>query len=229
MRTLATCTALIITCVAALSSAAQESASQPVRKSRDSAESQRLRNLAKAATRPAPPAASMKAPTTGVSALRHEAASLEMLVQSDVAKAFIHAASELPEISQRTIYRTKDRTAYYTAKQAEQLSAERRKELDSIPINESLYYTTKYGTPLAYARPLDLLGQAGLRDVAGMKILDFGYGTVGHLRLLATLGAEVVGVDVDPLLPALYGEPGDQGVIQGRHGRKGKITLVNGR
>ena len=56
------------------------------------------------------------------------------------------------------------------------------------------YYTTKYGSPLAYSRPIDLLGQAGLQDVSGRKILDFGYGTVGHLRLLAGMA---------PMSPAL--------------------------
>jgi len=50
-------------------------------------------------------------------------------------------------------------------------------------------------------------------SVDGKRILDFGYGTVGHLRLLASLGADMVGVEVDPLLRALYSAPGDQGAI----------------
>ena len=79
-------------------------------------------------------------------------------------------------------------------------------------MNETLYYTTKYGSPLAYSRPIDLLGQAGLEDVSGRKILlDFGYGTVGHLRLLAGLGADVTSMNVDPMLRPLYGAQGDRG------------------
>ena len=78
-------------------------------------------------------------------------------------------------------------------------------------------------------RPIDLLGQTGLEDVSGTKILDFGYGTVGHLRLLASLGADVTGVDVDPLLPALYGGPADQGIIRNSGGRDGRIRLIDGR
>jgi hypothetical protein len=35
-------------------------------------------------------------------------------------------------------------------------------------------------------------------------------------------------VDVDTLLPALYCEPGDQGRVDGRHGRDGSIKLVHG-
>ena len=85
---------------------------------------------------------------------------------------------------------------------------EMRDTLVTRTLDEQFYYFTRYGTPLAYSRPLDLLAAAGFDDVRGKRILDFGYGTIGHLRLLASLGAEVVGVEVDPLLPALYSEPG---------------------
>src|ERR1019366_1049484 len=54
--------------------------------------------------------------------------------------------------------------------------------------------------------------------------VDFGYGTVGQLRLMATLGADVIGVDVDPLLPALYSGPADQGAIG-----QGHVTVASGR
>src|SRR5262249_50579729 len=101
--------------------------------------------------------------------------------------------------------------------------------LKPVAADEQLYYTTKYGTPLAYARPFDLIAAAGLTDVAGKKILDYGYGTVGHLRLLASLGADVTGVDVDPFLAELYADPADQGIVKGRSGRDGRITLVHGR
>jgi SAM-dependent methyltransferase len=109
------------------------------------------------------------------------------------------------------------------------LSREERRALKPVPIDESFYYTTKYGSPLAYARPLDLVGQSGLDDVSGRKILDFGYGTVGHLRLLAGLGAEVTGVDVDPMLRALYGAPEDQGIVRNRRGPDGRLRLIDGR
>jgi hypothetical protein len=62
-------------------------------------------------------------------------------------------------------------------------------------------------------------GREHLRDVAGTRILDFGYGTIGHLYLLGSLGADAVGVDVDPLLPALYSQPKDQDRVPGRGGR----------
>src|SRR5262249_53062441 len=60
------------------------------------------------------------------------------------------------------------------------------------------------------------------------RILDFGYGTIGHLRLLAGLGAEVTGVDVDPMLRALYSAPEDQGIVKSRRGREGRLRLIDG-
>src|SRR5207249_4308788 len=59
---------------------------------------------------------------------------------------------------------------------------------------------------------------------------DFGYGYLGHLRLLASLGFDAVGVEVDPMLDALYAEPGDQGSIPGFGGaRAGSLHVLHGR
>jgi hypothetical protein len=70
---------------------------------------------------------------------------------------------------------------------------------------------TGYGSPLAYARVVDLLSQSGVTTLEGWKLLDFGYGTIGHLRLLGLMGADAHGVDVEPIFEALYSEPGDTG------------------
>jgi SAM-dependent methyltransferase len=168
---------------------------------------------------------------TGVALIRRQAEALAPLVQSPLAKNFLQATADLPAVPARTLYRDAAKTTYYSQAQADRLSADERKQLKPVPVDESLYYNTKYGSPLAYVRPLEVLGQAGMIDVAGKRILDFGYGTIGHLRLLATLGSDAVGVDVDPLLPALYSEPSDQGTIAGQksEGRAGKVTLVHGR
>jgi hypothetical protein len=81
-----------------------------------------------------------------------------------------------------------------------------------------------YGSPLSYLRAIDVLAGAGLGELAGKRVVDFGYGTIGQLRLIATLGADAVGVDVDPTLAALYSAPGDQGAVG-----SGRVTLVTGR
>ncbi len=136
----------------------------------------------------------------GLSLLRREARTLEPLVNSKLARDFLLATDSLPAIAPRKLFLDEVKKAYLTEAEAGSLTREARGTLKQVPVNEALYYTTKYGSPLAYARPLDLLGQSGLEDVSGMKIFDFGYGTVGHLRLLAGLGADVTGLDVNPLL-----------------------------
>jgi SAM-dependent methyltransferase len=164
----------------------------------------------------------------GVARIRREAEALRPLVTSELAREFLRATADLPAVSPRTLYRDARRGSYLAEPEVTPLGAERRRALVPLTLDESFYYYTKYGSPLAYARPLELLARAGVHDVAGRKVLDFGYGTVGHLRLLAGLGADVTGVDVDPLLRALYSAVGDQGPVKGRTGRQGRITLVDG-
>ncbi len=62
----------------------------------------------------------------------------------------------------------------------------------------------RYGSPLAYARLLDLAESHGFREPKGAKVFDFGYGSIGHLQMLARCGAYATAVDVDPILPKLY-------------------------
>jgi SAM-dependent methyltransferase len=168
-------------------------------------------------------------PDETLARLYREARALEPVVQSPAARGFVGAVAELPPVDTRVVYRIKDRKEWYAPNQLDTLSrAERdaleRKELDSV-----VYYYTKYGTPLAYARAIDILGENGLHRLQGKRILDFGYGGVGHLRMLAANGADVVGVDVDPFLPALYQKPTDQGVVRAGGFRKGHVRLVHGR
>ncbi len=166
---------------------------------------------------------------TATAVLKREARSLEPLVTSQLAGDFLRATPRLPVIAPRKLFLDATKKTYLTEAAAGSLSETAKRTLQPFPVDESLYYTTKYGSPLAYARPLDLLGQSGLESVSGLKILDFGYGTVGHIRLLAGLGADVTGVDVDPMLSALYSAPEDQGVVKNPSGRDGRIRLIDGR
>jgi SAM-dependent methyltransferase len=160
-------------------------------------------------------------PAEGVPRLRREAEALAPLVSTKLARSFLGATKNLPRIAPRKLYRDKELPRYLTEADA----GADREGLVPLPVDETFYYYTKYGSPLAYVRPLELLGNAGVNDVAGTRVLDFGCGGIGPLRLLANLGADAVGVDVDPLLPVLYSEAGDQGPVAG----KGRVTLVNGR
>jgi SAM-dependent methyltransferase len=109
------------------------------------------------------------------------------------------------------------------------LSQEEKNKLKRIELDASFYWNTKYGSPLAYARPLEVLGRSGIETVTGKKILDFGYGTVGHLRLLAAQGARITGVDVDTLLRALYSSSSDQGLVKNTNVQDGHVRLIDGR
>jgi SAM-dependent methyltransferase len=165
----------------------------------------------------------------GVSAIQRDAKALRPLVQTDLAIRFLAASADLPSIGSRSIFHNDKRTQWFSSAEAAKLPEDQRKALHERPIDESIYYDTKYGSPLAYSRPIDLLGQSGLTQFSSKRILDFGYGTIGHLGLMASCGADVVGLDVDPFLTALYSEPSDQGAVKTRDGSQGQIRLVNGR
>ncbi|HTO89569.1 MAG TPA: hypothetical protein VMJ70_00435 [Candidatus Sulfotelmatobacter sp.] len=149
------------------------------------------------------------------------------LYRSRLAGDFLHAVSRLPTVAPRTVLFDSSRVHYWTSGQAAALPDSQRARLISRELGESFYYNTRYGTPLAYARPLELLAKAGFTRVAGRRLADFGYGGIGQLRLLATLGAEVTGIEVDPLLRALYSWPNDQGQIAGAK-PPGSLSLVSG-
>jgi hypothetical protein len=165
--------------------------------------------------------------TTAVAELQREAQSLKPLAETRLGRDFLAGTARLPHVSPRMLHYDSTRTRYWNAAETAALPATTRDSLLSRTLDESFYYTTRYGSPLAYLRPLELLAHAGLGDVAGKKIVDFGYGTIGHLRLLAGLGAEMVGIEVDPLLRALYSEPGDQGSVAGGSA-KGSLRLIHG-
>jgi hypothetical protein len=161
------------------------------------------------------------APTTSVvGRLQREARALHPLVKTPWVHRFLDATARLPAVAPRVLYHDKDKEHYFTEAEAAALPEAERAALTRLPADEEFYYDTKYGSALAYCRALDLVG---LEDARGKKILDIGYGTVGHLRLLAQLGAEVIADDVDPMLPKLYSQPGDQGAIGA-----GSVTLLSG-
>jgi SAM-dependent methyltransferase len=146
-----------------------------------------------------------------VAVLRQEAERLRPLVQTAGARAFLDATVKLPEIEPRIVYEdAKTHTALTPEEHALKPAAERAAFTERT-LGEDFYYLTKYGTPLAYARVVDLLCRLEGDDatLAGKRLLDFGYGGIGHLRLLSSAGSTVVGVEVDPLLRAFY-RPSDQ-------------------
>jgi hypothetical protein len=179
------------------------------------------------ATPPAPAAPPSPAAGKTVAQIRKEAAALGPLVKSGLVKELLAGAADLPAQPTRRLWHDAQKTRYWLDAEAQKLGEAERRALYPRDVDEELYYVARFGTPLAYARPLDLLGldRDGLR---GKKILDFGFGAPGQLRLLAALGVQAVGVEVDALSRALYTLPGDQGPIKGRFGQDGSVTLLYG-
>jgi len=162
-----------------------------------------------------------------VADLVKEGQAVDPLVRADWVKRFLASAAGLPPISPRKIYFDADRKHFYSETETALLSEAERTALQSRVLDESFYYTGRYGTPLAYARPLDLLADKGFRP-EGARIADFGYGSIGQLRILASMGADVTGIEVDPVTRALYSQPGDQGEIAGKDGAGGRLRVLYG-
>ncbi len=157
-----------------------------------------------------------------------EAERVAPLVRSDAAREFLAAAQHLPAPGTRILWRDPASGRFLSTAQAEELDDVGRAGHERHEQTGEDYYLTRYGSPLNYARAIDLLGEAGVQSWHGKRVLDYGYGAVGHLRMLALAGADAVGVDVDSFLAALYSEPGDEGPVPGSDG-SGRVTLVDGR
>jgi SAM-dependent methyltransferase len=167
--------------------------------------------------------------STALGRLRADARAMRPLVRSSAARAFLAATGSLPRVPARVVWRDSARTRAWTDLEAQALPDTARARLVRREYDASFYWNTRYGSPLAYARPIELLARHGFGSVGRKRIADFGCGTIGHLRLLAMLGAETRGIDVDPLLRALYAGPGDQGVVRGPLGTRGRVALSIGR
>ncbi|MBL8516843.1 MAG: hypothetical protein JNM76_07715 [Betaproteobacteria bacterium] len=174
----------------------------------------------------------VQAPSAAVKRLQAESRALQPLVSTRLANDFLAETRNLPNREPRTIFQDPRTSQYYSKAESAKLAPEVASTLRAVMMDEERYYFTKYGSPLAYARALELAGENGIESLAGKRVLDFGYGAVAHLRLLAQKGAHAVGVDVDTYLRALYSEPDDEGPVRRRGVREaewGSVTLVHGR
>jgi SAM-dependent methyltransferase len=173
------------------------------------------------------PAAPDTSDTTVVAAVTRDAIAVAPLYKTEVVEQFLAAAPRLPSPSRRVVWRDSAATRYYTDAEHAALSAKDTTGLVRRELPERFWYFTRYGTPVAYARALEVLGENGVGTLAGRRVLDFGYGGAGSIALLGMAGADAVGVDVDPLLRALYaGDPAVEGWTSKAGGR---ARTVHGR
>src|SRR5215510_2581591 len=114
--------------------------------------------------------------------LQAEAKTLAPLFKTPLVRDFLAAVPKLPNVQPRTVYRDSARTRAWSARDAEQLPDSVRSRLVSRVLDEKFYYDTRYGSPLAYARALEVLGGHGVKSVRGARVADFGCGMLGQLR-----------------------------------------------
>jgi SAM-dependent methyltransferase len=160
------------------------------------------------------------------SSLPAEARTLQPLAHSALGRAFLKAAEGAPPYTPRTVYRRGKAREWLDAAAFAKLAAADRAAWTPVTIDEDTYQGLFYGSPLAYLLPLERLGGAGFGTLQRKRVADFGHGGIGQLPLFAELGAEAVGIDVDPLQPVLYAARSDQGPL-GKAG--GSVKLVHGR
>ena len=142
-----------------------------------------------------------------VALLQKQATRLDPLVTTPFVHRFLGATRGLPRIATRSV--THDQK--------------------TIEVDEERYYDADVSSPLDYARPLDLVAARGTELGAGAKVLDYGFGSVGHLRLLASLGLDVTGIEVKPVLASYYAAPGDTGAIRAFDGgAPGQLRMLDG-
>lgn len=183
---------------------------------------------------PKPEAIVPPPPPQGVALLREQGETLRALVASEAGKQLLRAIVRLPSIATRVVHLQREKRLALTPVQFEALPQAPATDRDGFvakEYDETFYYNTGYGSPLVYARVIDLAAtRFGLGPMAGLKVMDFGFGSIGHLRLMASLGADVTGVEVEPLLRALYSDPSDTGPIEnpGDASKPGRITLLHG-
>ncbi|MEC9372854.1 MAG: hypothetical protein VYC34_03385 [Planctomycetota bacterium] len=163
--------------------------------------------LAALAVAPLSRAQDEAAAPAGVERLQAEARGLERLVETKLGAQFLGATSDLPRLeSTRTIYLRRSDRVWLDADAWAALPPEEQETFAPIEIDEWFHYTTRYGSSLAYVRALDLLAQHGFDTIDRGRILDYGFGAIGHLTLMASLGAKVTGFDPDSMLIAAYGD-----------------------
>jgi hypothetical protein len=144
--------------------------------------------------------------------MRADAQALAPLVKSDLAKQFLAATAQLKEPAPRTVYRNREKGIAVSKREFDAMPEAEKASMTPREYPPQFYYETGYGSPLVYVRLLDLVAPH-MRTVERPKLLDFGFGSIGQLQLLANCGFDAHGVDVEPVFAALYSEPGDTGAI----------------
>ncbi len=173
-----------------------------------------------------PPATSQDA---AIAELARQAEAIRAFTGTDAVREMLAEVKNLPAIETRIIWFRRVPRAALNDDQYQSLPESEREGFEQLEFDTQRYYETFYGTPLASLRAFDLLAKHGaIKSFAAERVLDIGYGSIGQLRLLAQVGAQAVGLEVETLLHALYGFQGDLEVKSEVDGGGGSIRLVLG-
>lgn len=173
-------------------------------------------------------------PGAYVAMLQTIAKGLRAHASSDVARDWLDATGSLPWVQPRRLYQYPAKKDLFPRSAVMKLPAEHRGMLLSREFGERVYYDGRYGSGLSYWPLIEALAHAGVSSLAGLRVLDIGYGTILPLRLMACLGARVTGIDTDTFPIAMYGEPADTGAVRATKAItnpsrvSGSIELVRG-
>lgn len=133
--------------------------------------------------------------------LSEEARRLASLSTNKLSEDFLRQVSRLPAmVYMPEIYYNK---AEKRAINAEDYDDKKDDGFERLNLSAQYYYYTRYGSPLAFMLPLEILGHH-LHDRNDLNLIDYGFGTIGHLKLLTMAGHRVRGIDVDPIMEVLY-------------------------
>jgi hypothetical protein len=159
--------------------------------------------------------------------LLNDAEQLREIYTSPQAKQMLDQVEHLPVCEPRTIYASFRPNKAFNEDEYNNLSEEQQQKLRKLDITPIDYYSTFYGSPLVYARTLDLLHQhAPDFTINNTNIIDLGYGQLGQLRLWAQMGAHVTGIEIDPILTAIYDDCQAVGDLE--EPNTGSLTLIEG-
>jgi len=141
------------------------------------------------------------------------AKAMEPQVNAPWVKSWLREVKSLPSVKPTTWFCTKDQ------QRCEPTRPDGGADWLERAVDDEYVYA-RITDPIAYARPFEILAKNGFNPT-GKKVLDFGYGNLGQLVMLARLGVDVHGIEIDALLPlATKAVTGKQG--------KGNVTLHHG-
>ena len=165
-----------------------------------------------------------------VDQMKTEAKAMAPQAPASLAKSFLAGFECLGSIKPMAAYYNKETRAAITEAEASKMTEEQLKGFQKRDIDDQFYYFTRYGTPVAFVRPVEIIGESGISSPYGLKIVDFGFGSIGQLKVLSMLGAHATGIEVDPLLQIMYAS--ETGKVKrcaaAGAGPDGSITLAYG-